>query len=111
MTRLRVAPEPLKESLTFAIVGNDSHQALTAERCVRSRLHRSRAMPLSGVLTHVLLTRPCPHCGHKLEKKGSWFQAIARYQCEGCYRPLAMTRDARIELFEAHADPAKKPAL
>ena len=31
-------------------------------------------MPLTSGLLDVLLSHPCPHCGHKHEKKGSWFQ-------------------------------------
>jgi hypothetical protein len=31
-------------------------------------------MPLSRALRSVLLTRPCPHCGHKLVKKGAGFK-------------------------------------
>jgi hypothetical protein len=66
-------------------------------------------MPLSSVLAQVLLTHPCPHCGHKLEKKGSWFQAIARYQCEACFGPVRLTQDAKIKLFDAYACLVEKP--
>ena len=31
-------------------------------------------MPLTKGLLDVLLSHPCPDCGHKHEKKGSWFK-------------------------------------
>jgi transposase-like protein len=60
-------------------------------------------MPLSRALANVVLTNPCPHCGHKLEKKGSWFQSIGHYRCEACRQETAMEYDAKVELFEAQA--------
>lgn len=60
-------------------------------------------MALSPALFNVLLTRPCPHCGHNLEKTGSWFKVIHSYRCEGCHADNVMSYPARVELFEAHA--------
>jgi hypothetical protein len=34
-------------------------------------------MPLTSGLLDVLLSHPCPRCGHRQEKKGSWFKTIA----------------------------------
>jgi transposase-like protein len=48
-------------------------------------------MPLSRALANVTLTNPCPHCGHKLEKKGSWFQSIEHYSCEACRGEVNIT--------------------
>ena len=58
--------------------------ASTAERYPRSRLSRSRAMPLTSGLLDVLLSHPCPRCGHRQEKKGSWFKTISHYTCPSC---------------------------
>ena len=35
-------------------------------------------MTLDTELFRVILSHPCPHCGHKLQNKGSWFAAALR---------------------------------
>ena len=69
---------------------------------------RELNLPLSTKLMHVLLTRPCPHCGHMLEKLGRWFHAIRRYQCEGCGADVQMGYSEKVVLFEAHGGMTKK---
>jgi transposase-like protein len=66
-------------------------------------------MPLSNALLDIPLTRPCPHCGHKLEKMGNWFSSIAHYECAKCRRELRMTYEAKLALFEAYGTVSKKP--
>jgi hypothetical protein len=56
-------------------------------------------MPYSGVLADVLLIHPCPYCGHKLAKKGSWFQAVAGYECQECFELVRLTRHAKSKLL------------
>ena len=65
-------------------------------------------MPLSSALLDIPLTRPCPHCGHKLEKTGNWFSSIARYKCAKCRQELRMTYEAKLALFEAYGTVTKK---
>ena len=84
------------------IVGK-SPWASTAERYPRSRLSRSRAMPLTSGLLDVLLSHPCPRCGHKQEKKGSWFKTISHYTCPSCGHSVQMGYDEQIRLFDANA--------
>jgi len=60
-------------------------------------------MPLSPALLNVLLTHPCPHCGHELQKRGSWFQTIAHYRCESCQRDVHIGYDGKLALFEKYA--------
>jgi transposase-like protein len=48
-------------------------------------------MPLTKGLSDVLLSYPCPHCGHKQDKKGSWFQTIGQYTCLSCDRSVRIT--------------------
>ena len=59
-------------------------------------------MPLSNRLANVVLHRPCPHCGHVLQRGGSWFHHIPRYKCEICYEEVQMTYDAKLALFEKY---------
>ena len=59
-------------------------------------------MPLSGRLPDVVLSRPCPHCGHVLDKKGSWFHHVSLYQCGSCHKQVPMTYDAKVELLEQY---------
>jgi transposase-like protein len=60
-------------------------------------------MPLSRALRSVLLTRPCPHCGHKLVKKGSWFQSMSRYRCGACHQGVRVPYEEKLKLFDDHA--------
>ena len=66
-------------------------------------------MPLSNALLDIPLTRPCPHCGHKLEKTGNWFSSIAHYKCAKCRQELRMTYEAKLALFEAYGTVTKIP--
>ena len=84
------------------IVGR-SPWASTAERYPRSRLSRSRGMALTSGLLDVLLSHPCPRCGHRQEKKGSWFKTISHYTCPSCGHSVRMSYDDKVRLFEANA--------
>jgi hypothetical protein len=65
-------------------------------------------LPLSGKLNLVLITRPCPHCGYRLEKLGRWFGAIRLYECEGCGENLQMTYSEKVALFESRGGVTRK---
>ena len=65
-------------------------------------------MPLSPALDNAMLTRPCPNCGHKLEKRGVWFKAVGRYVCEGCQLYVLMNYLHKVELFDAYAHLIRK---
>jgi hypothetical protein len=67
-------------------------------------------MPLSRALANVLLTRRCPSCGHMLTKKGSWFRSIGHYRCEGCLEDIPLSYEAKVQLFDDHANPKSPPA-
>jgi transposase-like protein len=60
-------------------------------------------MSLPARLASVVLSRPCPYCGHVLDKKGSWFQHISHYRCESCQKQVEMTYEAKVELFEKYS--------
>lgn len=60
-------------------------------------------MPLSHRLANVVLSRPCPYCGHALNKKGSWFKTISSYNCKSCQKQVQMGYDAKVKLFDKHA--------
>ena len=64
---------------------------------------RSAPLALTKGLLDVLLSHPCPHCGHKQEKKGSWFKTIGHYTCPSCGHSVQMSYDEKIRLFEANA--------
>ena len=57
-------------------------------------------MPLTKGLLHVFLSHPCPHCGHKHEKMGAWFQTISHYDCLSCGQSVRMTYEDKVRLFE-----------
>jgi transposase-like protein len=59
-------------------------------------------MPLTKGLLHVFLSHSCPHCGHKLEKMGAWFQTISRYDCSSCGQSVRMTYEDKVRLFETN---------
>jgi DNA-directed RNA polymerase subunit RPC12/RpoP len=65
-------------------------------------------MTLSKALLDVLLSHACPRCGHKQEKKGSWFQTIGHYTCSSCGHIVRMGYDDKVRLFEANAHRAIK---
>ena len=60
-------------------------------------------MPLTKGLLNVLLSHSCPHCGHKREERGSWFQTIGHYTCSSCGHSVRMRYDEKIRLFDANA--------
>jgi len=60
-------------------------------------------MPLSHALLSAVLSMPCPHCGHKLEMPGRWFQTIGRYECEGCHQTVRVRYGDKVKLFDDHA--------
>jgi predicted RNA-binding Zn-ribbon protein involved in translation (DUF1610 family) len=59
-------------------------------------------MPLDIRLMTMVLSHPCPHCGQKLMKKGSWFASRATYSCSDCHRLVLMTYGAKVTLFAKH---------
>jgi transposase-like protein len=65
-------------------------------------------MPLTKGLLHVLLSHPCPDCGHKHEKKGSWFKTISHYNCPVCGNSVQMGYADKVRLFDANAHRAIK---
>jgi endogenous inhibitor of DNA gyrase (YacG/DUF329 family) len=70
-------------------------------------------MPLSEDLRSVVLTHPCPHCGHELKKKGIWFMnRRGSYKCPSCHKPVPMGYSDKVAVFEANADrkPTEPPA-
>jgi DNA-directed RNA polymerase subunit RPC12/RpoP len=76
---------------------------MKAQPRVAGRAVREQKMGLDRKLMDVLLSRPCPHCGHNLTMKGSWFSVIQNYQCALCHQKVRMTYTARLALFESHA--------
>jgi transposase-like protein len=62
-------------------------------------------MAILARFDNVMLAHPCPHCGHVLEKKGSWFKVVGRYTCSGCRTQMQMGYKVKIKLFDA----AEKP--
>jgi transposase-like protein len=60
-------------------------------------------MPLSRALLPVLLTSPCPHCRHRLEKKGGWFQSVSHYRCGACHQEVSVSYEDKVKLFDDHA--------
>jgi len=60
-------------------------------------------MPLNRDLFQVLLSHPCPRCGHKQVKKGSWFKTISHYTCPSCGHSVEIGYDEKVRLFEANA--------
>ena len=60
-------------------------------------------MALNKGLLQVLLSHPCPRCGHKQEKKGSWFKTIGHYTCPSCGHSVQMGYDEKARLFQANA--------
>ena len=65
---------------------------------------------LSNSLRDELLTFDCPHCGHTLIRKGSWFKSVSRFTCAGCQRQAPMTYNTKIRVFAMHAHLARRPA-
>jgi transposase-like protein len=59
-------------------------------------------MSLSQSLTSVKLTFECPICKFAVVKKGSWFQVVSQYQCEGCGRAIRITYSDKIAIFKKH---------
>jgi len=59
-------------------------------------------MTLTRRLAHTLLSYPCPSCGHVLEKAGSWFTTVGRYECAGCLEVRQLGYDAKVQLFAEH---------
>jgi hypothetical protein len=67
---------------------------------------------------HAALTRarqctadaPFPSCGHMLTKKGSWFKTIGHYRCEGCLEDIPLSYEAKVQLFDDHANLKSPPA-
>jgi uncharacterized protein YlaI len=64
-------------------------------------------MPFSLALANLILTYPCPHCEHKLQKKGSYFQTVGHYYCTECQGRVNITYDDKVKLFDAHAHLAR----
>ncbi|MDB5483252.1 MAG: hypothetical protein JWO83_4305 [Caulobacteraceae bacterium] len=60
-------------------------------------------MPLTRDLDQILLTHPCPHCGHGLEKTGRWFTTAAGFRCGGCGVPSRITYDIKLRLWAVNA--------
>ena len=59
-------------------------------------------MTLSSKLNDVLLTYPCPKCGHPLIKKGSHFKLVRTLKCATCGHAKHWTYDEKVKLFDKH---------
>jgi predicted RNA-binding Zn-ribbon protein involved in translation (DUF1610 family) len=60
-------------------------------------------MALSEKLLDVVLTHPCPHCGHKLKQRGSWFQVRRQqYECPSCHHMVPMGYSDKVALFKKY---------
>ena len=60
-------------------------------------------MPLTRGLLHVFLSHSCPHCDHKQEKMGRWFQSVrSSYSCPSCGQSVRMTYEDKVRLFETN---------
>jgi hypothetical protein len=68
-------------------------------------------MPLSQSLASVGLTFECPKCSFAIVKKGSWFQVVSHYTCEGCEREIRITYPDKIAIFKKHEHLAHNPAM
>jgi len=62
-------------------------------------------VPLSLALDRVILTRPCPKCGHQLKKQGVWFKAVGQYICEECRLFIVMTYPEKGGAFRGSRSP------
>jgi transposase-like protein len=60
-------------------------------------------MPLSPALSDALMTHLCPRCGHKLERKGSYFRTITHYRCGSCQHKVGVSYEDKLKLFDAHS--------
>jgi hypothetical protein len=61
------------------------------------------AMPRSRVLLGLLLTSPAYTAVMKLEKLGSWFQAVSHYPCGAGHQAVSVSYEEKVKLFEDHA--------
>ena len=66
----------------------------------RSGKRSERLVPLSRALLSVLLTMPCPNCGHKLERLGDWFKTVTRYECEGCHQTVRVRYEDKVQAVQ-----------
>jgi hypothetical protein len=65
---------------------------------------RSAAVPLSRALFRVCSSQVLArHCGHKLERKGSWFQTASHYRCGACHQEVSVSYDDKVKLLPPHA--------
>jgi len=68
-------------------------------------------MPLKKQLFKMILTHTCPHCGHKLRRKGSWFATKSMgYRCPACDRDVEMNYSTKIALFDSHSPSSTREA-
>jgi DNA-directed RNA polymerase subunit RPC12/RpoP len=77
---------------------------MKAQPRVAGRAVSEQKMGLDRKLMDVLLSRPCPHCGHNLTMRGSWFCMIANYLCARCHQKVRMTYPAKLALFRRHVN-------
>ncbi len=83
--------------------GGDCHRHRAGARSPAAKIAGLSSVPLSPALNDMTLTRPCPKCGHNLEKKGIWFKVIKSYRCEACDEDIPMDYETKLRLFDAHA--------
>lgn len=53
-------------------------------------------------LSDAVLTFPCPFCGHRLARKGSWFKVVGRYRCENCQSEVRVGYPDKLKLFQQY---------
>jgi hypothetical protein len=60
-------------------------------------------MPLPLGLSEITMSHPCQNCGHKLERRGSWFLSQRQFTCRSCLKLVTITYDEKIRLFDSYA--------
>jgi DNA-directed RNA polymerase subunit RPC12/RpoP len=64
--------------------------------------NRCHKIGFSKQLYATELTFACPHCSHKLVKKGSWFARASGFKCAGCGRKVRISYEDKVRLFDGY---------
>ena len=54
-------------------------------------------MPLPSQLRDTLLSSACPHCGHRFERRASWFKQFRAFKIDKAHRELGYVPKIGIE--------------
>ena len=69
-------------------------------------------MPLDLDLFPIVLSNPCPDCGHVMKKTGAWFsRAQSCYTCPTCCKQVSMNYLDKIKVFDRHAQRKREDAF